>query len=234
MSPHVYEWDGALVVLDADAVKRSEGPWLSACQGFSTRRLSGIPNSGWAEDPEDCLFMWNPGKEETLRRWSVVDSGVWIFNRKQKCLTEVKTPTFSAHKHTHVFKYENSEGSSGVGGGGVSEFAWLSVIWALILHNGNKDYGPHVAFLNDLLFSSLVGSFKRNLLRVVLKHYGERQTYCHNLTVCVQTRHLWLEHLNDQNAAASALYTRHLVLSAWQLTHLHPLESLGVSCKVWR
>lgn len=58
--------------------------------------------------------------------------------------------------------------------------------------------------LSDLLFSSLVSGFTRNLLRVVLKHYGQRHTNCHNLTVCVQTRHLGLAHLKEQTAAAAA------------------------------
>lgn len=60
--------------------------------------------------------------------------------------------------------------------------------------------------LNDLLFSSLIRGFIRNLLWVVLKHNGRRHTYCHNFTVCVQTKHLGLVHLKEQTAAAEALY----------------------------
>lgn len=58
----------------------------------------------------------------------------------------------------------------------MSGFAQLSLIWVLILHNGNKDYGRRV--LNDLFFSSLHSGFRRNLLRVILEHYSEGQADC--------------------------------------------------------
>lgn len=121
MSPRLYVWDGALDVLDADAVKHSAGICevmrLSECRGL----ISQEHPPALHQDPEDCLFMWNSGKEEILAE--VICFGFWWLNFQRKYKTAWQAPKAQhletrVHKHTRVCKYENNEGSSCVGGGG--------------------------------------------------------------------------------------------------------------------
>lgn len=99
------------------------------------------------------LQLW---KGETWPMGSVLDSGVWIFKRK-KCPTVVKSPPFrnrcaQTYLCLYIWKWWRIILCRW---GDVSEWVCVTVgNLALILH------------LNDLLFSTLVSGFIRNLLRV--------------------------------------------------------------------